>query len=158
MSNETTDLIAATLKEVGLSEEQANLADSEILYTMFCLQSLNDAISNIAKLSNKNPNDLSKIRSVVQDNILNKYKIDIKDFIETNKTIKTSALEVPPTNLPMIEKGEVAHSVPHVEQPVQPARQDLTGSQTQIKPEQPNVSIPDYRYDGGKDPYREPLK
>src|SRR3990167_9277643 len=115
MSNETTELISATLKEAGLNEEQENLADSEILYAMFCLQSLDDAINNIAKLSNKNPNDLSKIRSAVQNNILNKYKIGIKDFINTNKNTKAPA--IPPTNLPMVEKGEVVHEVPHVETP-----------------------------------------
>ena len=114
---------------------------------MFCLQSLNDAINNIAKLSNKNPNDLDKIRSVIQDNILNKYKIDIKDFIETNKTAKISPPATPPANLPMIEKGETVHDVPHVEQP-----------KPEIKPEQTKVPLPDYRYENGKDPYREPLK
>lgn len=170
MSNETTDLIATTLKEAGLSEEQANLADSEILYTLFCLQSLDDAINNIAKVSNRNANDLSKIRSVIQDNILNKYKIDIRDFIETNKTTKTVAPETTPANLPMVEPGEVVHSVPHVEpNPSTTLPQQSSGqvgasnppvptTPAQIKPEQPNVSIPDYRYDGGKDPYREPLK
>src|SRR3990167_6282992 len=155
MSNETTELISATLKEAGLNEEQENLADSEILYAMFCLQSLDDAINNIAKLSNKNPDDLSKIRSAVQNNILNKYKIGIKDFINTNKNTKTpvpdtKAPAIPPTNLPMVEKGEVVHEVPHVETP-NPSIS--LGASNQSK-----VSLPDYRYPGGQDPYREPTK
>ena len=167
MSNETTELVTNALKEVGLSEEQQNLADSEILYTFFCLQSLDDTINNISKISGKNTNDLSKLKSTIQDNILDKYKIDIKEFIDTNKSkpvAPTSVPEIPPANLPMIEEGEAVHEarpltpersdggrVPHV----QPARQDLAGSQ--IKSE-PKVSLPDYRYEGGKDPYREPLK
>ena len=44
MDNEVMDLIANTLVEAGLNEEQAALADSEILYAMYCLQSLDDAI------------------------------------------------------------------------------------------------------------------
>lgn len=170
MSNETTELITTSLKEVGLSEEQANLADSEILYALYCLQSLGDAINNIAKLSNKNSNDLSKLKSVIQDNILSKYKINIKDFIESNKTSvataqpsieKASVPEIPPTNLPMVEKGEVAHEVPHVEQPViTPTTPIPPPSTTPPQPQtklEPKASLPDYRYPGGKDPYREPL-
>ena len=162
MDNETMDLIANALEEAGLNEEQAALADSEILDAMYCLQSLDDAINNIAKLSNKNPNDLSKIRLVIQDNILNKYKIDIKDFIETNKTSKISTPEIPPANLPMVEEGEVAHEVPHVESTINPpppkATEGQSNQQSTINQEQAKVSLPDYRYEGGKDPYREPLK
>lgn len=159
MSNETTELIAATLKEVGLLEEQADLADSEILHTMFCLQSLDDAINNIAKLSNKSINDLSKLKSTVQDNILSKYKINIKEFIETNKSEpeKISVPEIPPENLPMVEKGEIAHDVPHIES----TPSTTLGASNQpapAVPSQPKVPLPDYRYPGGKDPYREPLK
>ena len=155
MSNETTEFITNALKEVGLSEEHQNLADSEILYTFFCLQSLDDTINNISKISGKNTNDLSKLKSTIQDNILDKYKIDTKEFIETNKSnpiAPTSVPEIPPANLPMVEEGEVAHTVPHVEQPV------TTTNSPQIKPEQTKVPLPDYRYPNGKDPYREPLQ
>ena len=65
---------------------------------------------------------------------------------------KTVIPEIPPANLPMVEAGEAAHDVPHA-----PARQDLAGSEPEKKLEKPNVTIPDYRYEGGKDPYREPL-
>ena len=76
---------------------------------------------------------------------------------------------IPPANLPMVEEGEVVHSVPHVEpssaqgfggakQPVPPARQDLAGSVSIPVPQksEPKTTLPDYRYEG-KDPYREPL-
>ncbi|MFZ2484610.1 MAG: hypothetical protein WAX80_01100 [Minisyncoccia bacterium] len=156
MSNETTELVAKSLREAGLNQDQENLADSEILYTMYCLQSLDEAISNITKLSGKDLNSLSKLKSVIQDNILSKYKIDIKEFIEANKLEPVATLSVPeiaPDNLPMVEKGEVAHSVPHVEQTTHDSRQ--TTNQEQPKVQTP---LPDYRYPDSKDPYREPLK
>jgi hypothetical protein len=191
MSNETTEIIENILKEAQLTEEQANLADSELLDVMFCLQSLDNAINNIAKLSNKTVNELSKLKSVVNDKILSKYTIDIKDFIEANKTTPIQHQSAAPKNLPgeanlpelapeihpMIEKGEVAHDVPpQIEQkkmkslsePViilkkEDVRQMISpkvqpNSAPTPTPAKPNVSLPDYRYEGGTDPYREPLK
>jgi len=60
--------------------------------------------------------------------------------------------ELAPSNLPMVEKGEAAHDAPQIE--------PKALSQEQPKPEiksEPKVSLPDYRYEGGSDPYREPL-
>lgn len=187
MSNKTTDLITNTIKEVGLSGKQINLADSEILCSLFCLQNLDDAIKNIAEFSNKNINDLSKLKSTVQDNILSKYKIDIKEFIETNKSEseKISVPEIPLENLPVLEPdfakdtlatkpGEMAHNVAHVEfdkmdkvnklnkEEEKPTAQPYFAKTMQDKPVEPlkkEIPIkPDYRYPDGKDPYREPFK
>lgn len=58
---------------------------------------------------------------------------------------KTSVPEITPTNLPMVEEGETAHTAPHIEQVPAPQKSE------------PKASLPDYRYDGGKDPYREPF-
>lgn len=150
MSNETTELITTLLKEIILSDEQINLADSEILYSMFCLQSLDDAINNIAKLSNKNVNDLDKIKSTLQSEIFSKYEIDIDNFIKSNQneTANVSVPEIAPNNLPMVEEGEVVHSVPHVETKTETPQPTIR---------EDKVSLPDYRYQDGKDPYREPL-
>ena len=52
----------------------------------------------------------------------------------------------PSQNLPMVEKGEVAHTVD--------SKQYIVDS----KPAQPKTTPPDYRYPDGKDPYHEPLK
>ena len=162
MSNETTELITNIIKEIGSTKEQSDLADSEILYTLYCLQSLDDAINNITKLSNKNTNDLAKLKSTVQDNILSKYKIDINEFIEINKSNTVSAPIISPANLPMVEPGEIAHTVPHVEERIittpipSVSTIPATPPPTKIRPE-PQASLPDYRYPGGKDPYREPL-
>lgn len=187
MSNEVTNLITITLEESGLNEEEANLADSEILCAMSCLQSLDDAIDNIAKLANKNPNDLDKLKSTIQENILSKYNLDINKLIEENRASQSTALEIPPINLPMVEEGEVAHDalpltpersdggqVPHIaptpspEPAPTPIAETITQPLDYARDKQPpapsaeqepriQTPLPDYRYPDGKDPYREPL-
>lgn len=182
LDSETIELIATALKESGLSEEQADLADSEILYAMYCLQSLDEAINNISKLSGKSVESLSKIRATVQDKILSQYKIDIKDFINSSKSLlKVENLQTPqvpevaPEIHPVIKQGETAHSVPPIgsarptpsvtapSTPVKPVAptpaqpETVTVITTETKKKEVNASVPDYRYPGGKDPYREPL-
>ena len=71
-------------------------------------------------------------------------------------TAPVSVPEIAPNNLPAVEKGETAHEVPHVEP--NPSTPLGASNQPATNREQPKVSLPDYRYDGGKDPYREPLK
>ena len=70
--NETTELIGNYLKNSGLIGEQSDSADTEILNSMFGLQTLQEAISNIAKLSGKNINELSKLKSDLENNIFSK--------------------------------------------------------------------------------------
>jgi hypothetical protein len=86
MEGETTELIINYLKELRLSEDQLNLVDSEILYSMFGLQTLSDAINNIAKLTNKNVNDFSELKINLEKNIFSKIqeKIEIPET-EFNK-------------------------------------------------------------------------
>lgn len=74
MSNDTTELINDYLKKTSLSEEQSLTADSEILFAMLGLQTLSEAVSNIAKLVNKNVNDLSKLKTRLENNIFDKIK------------------------------------------------------------------------------------
>ena len=69
MSNETSELISNLLSESGLSEEQSNVADSEILDALFGLQTLTEAINNIAKLSEKNTESFSKLKTDLENNI-----------------------------------------------------------------------------------------
>lgn len=197
MSNDTTELISIFLNGAGLSEERANLADSEILYAMYGIQTLATAIANIAELSNRDVSSLSKLKTNLENDIFSKYKElgvvtekfvpqerpqepdkavvitqenkeealeDLSRRVIGNQIVPPSVPEVPPSNLPMIEKGEVVHDVPHVEQPATspvipptpPA--PVTPTTPNVKTEQPKVPVPDYRYAGGKDPYREPIK
>ncbi len=136
MSNEITDLTDKILRESGLSEEQVNSADSEILYALYGLQTLDTAVSNIGKLSGK---DTTKLKGELQENIFSKYPESGKPGVAND--------------LPMVEPGETAHEVPHVE-PAKPPEPSVR------KAENPKVAAPTIRdsYPGGTDPYREPLK
>ncbi len=72
MDNETTDLISNYINQSGLVGDQANLADSEILYAMYGLQTLAIAIENISKISGKSMSDLSKLKTNLENNIFSK--------------------------------------------------------------------------------------
>jgi len=74
MSNETNRIIDIYLNEVGLSEEQMISADGEILWVMLNLQTLSDAITNIAKLTGKSELDLSDLKNNLQSNIFDKIQ------------------------------------------------------------------------------------
>ena len=85
MDSETTDIISSDLNEIGLTPEQSDSADSEILYAMYGLQTLSTAIDNISKLSNKKRDSLSMLES--------NLKMDIFDKIENYKKNYQPALE-----------------------------------------------------------------
>jgi hypothetical protein len=74
MDPETNEIIEVSLQEAGLNETQLTEAYSEILYSMYGLQTLAETMANIAKLSNKNINDLTKLRTNLEDNIFSKIK------------------------------------------------------------------------------------
>lgn len=78
MDPETTDLIERILSEHGLSEDQSNLADSEILYAMYGLQNLDVAVRNIAQITGKSETEIDKLKIKLLDNIfskIDKFKI-----------------------------------------------------------------------------------
>lgn len=71
MDNETTELISGYLKESNLTGEQIDLADTEILCALFGLQTLSEAINNIA-ISNGNPQSFSTLKTNLEENIFSK--------------------------------------------------------------------------------------
>lgn len=145
----------ALVQEIGkantLDAEQIVSLEQETMFIIYGFENPNDYVSNIARevgISEEAAYTIAEsIVAQIFDPILKKSEEN-----ETVVATPASVPEIPPVNLPMVERGEVAHDVPHVEQPkaqpVQPARQDLAG---------PKVPLPDYRYEEGKDPYREPL-
>lgn len=152
-----TQEIYNAYKEAGIKMEDAKETKQEILQDL--LPSSGDTKEQIIK--------------GLQTRRLNAQN----DFITpTTPEIRPPIPETQLANLPMVEpalaqgsvmvkKGEVAHEVPHIEPTTNPsttfegdppARQDLVdlaGSTSN----QSKVSLPDYRYEEGKDPYREPL-
>jgi len=69
---EIMDLITKILESSGLSGEQEDLADSEIHYTLCGLQDLSEAITSIAKILNKKPGDLAKLKTDLEKNVFSK--------------------------------------------------------------------------------------
>lgn len=174
MDNETTELIQKLLQKTGLEEKFIDSADNEILYAMYCLQSLDDAIKNIAILNGKNTDSLSELKSILQTKIFSQYKIDIEEFIKINKN---ELSQTPPrTEKLLVETAittEVAHNVPHQEPTTDnqqsTANAQLENSEKEIIEEKPKQEIdpveapaqktpPSQHYPGGVDPYREPVE
>jgi len=72
-SNATGELIMQLLVGTGLSEAEAQGSpDSEILHAMYGLQTLDDAIANIAQSVNKSPDDLSRLKYVLDEFVFSK--------------------------------------------------------------------------------------
>jgi signal recognition particle subunit SEC65 len=72
MDPEVTELIEKNLLLAGLEDEQQDLGDSEILYTMYGLQTLDQAIDNISKISGRKIPDLTKLKNILDKEIFSK--------------------------------------------------------------------------------------
>ena len=130
-------------KDNNLDKEKENSFAIETTLLVFGAVSPINYPDNLAENVGLDDDAVIKIAKEVDEKILAPIIQILKE--------KGFAPETVPSNLPMIEEGEVAHDVAHVEPTIQPARQDLAGS------EKEKVNLPDYRYEVGKDPYREPL-
>ncbi len=163
MSNETTDLITDFLKSIDLDGDQLNSADSEILYALLCLQSLDDAINNIVKSSGKSIHQVSPLKSIIQDNILNKYTIDIREFIEANKGKPVeNDLPVVREEITPVVQAETKQAEAPIDLPIitpGPKIPELRTWKTDVqqieKTPPPPPPRPVNHYPQGKDPYRE---
>lgn len=72
MDSETTETISGLLSGAGLTEENTYSADSELLYAMFGLQTLDQALSSISANSGKSISDLATLRAELSDQIFSK--------------------------------------------------------------------------------------
>ena len=187
---DTTDLISSEIEKAGIMGDAADSADSEIIYAMFSLQTLDKAIENIAASTQKPIESLNPLKESLNKEIFSKLSElnseaalvpegpviitpetkdeALKQLSQVSIKKDEAAPETAPKseNLPMVEAGEAAHDVPHVEtSPIaeKVAQAKAPEPQTPITPaprapEKPKLSTPDYRYPGGKDPYREPIE
>ena len=158
MSNETTELIENYLKEADLSEEQSTDADSEILYAMYGLQTLSGAIENIAKLSGKNINDLSKLKTDLDNNIFK----NIPNMVNRpeEKSEETTQKSSPQNNV----GNSFEQIILNQARAMQPAREasapenlpTADSATSYVEPQEEKKVI--HNYIGENDPYREPLQ
>ena len=172
LSPETSAIISGALKRLNLNPEIVNQADSEILWAMTGLQTIEVAVESINKISGKSINELASLKSELKTAIFD--KIDalkkptpaITPQPQTEPTLKSIPENVRPTTQAMAPRVEVKteqHLVNLIPPPVPPAKPiDLLPSkalniadeklkQVVVNPSQTSV------YRGTPDPYREPI-
>jgi hypothetical protein len=178
MSNDTSELVLNMLKESGLNDNESDLADTQILYAMYCLQTLDESIKNISDLSKKPIEIFSKLKIALEENIFSKYKdfdINIGELIEANKKSINETIsfvpEIRPTMGIVTGGGVITHTPPvpqtipapmattPIPDPIKQFVQNIPVEPITPKPidialKQPAVAS----YSGNKDPYREPLE
>ncbi|GEM_PF-2714934 len=182
-SEEIGQFLQNITKQHGLDEETSLKVIDEVGYIILELKersSIKSSLSNIGIEKNSIPSiiqeisqvvfsELDKIESAKSTETLKQTSAEEKTETEGPIVItaetKEEALkelsrrsmknqnppalvpELAPSNLPMIEEGEAAHDTPQIE----------PKALSQETKSEPKVSLPDYRYEGGQDPYREPL-
>lgn len=174
VSPQTIDLVSEALENAGITGRSSYEADSEILFSLYGLQTLDKAIENIAQISGKEINKLDNLKQSIQKNILDKYSVDINILIKSNEDIthrKTSVPEIAPEIHPMIEEGEKAHDVVPQPAPVVQVEKvemrkqeaenthqevEVPNEESEIKVK-PNLEFKNSGYPAGQDPYREPI-
>jgi hypothetical protein len=72
LSSDTSELITQVFNNSGIGKVFSTEADSEMLYAMYGLQTLESAVENISKLSGKTASDLSKMLSEFKSKIFDK--------------------------------------------------------------------------------------
>lgn len=172
MDNETTEKIAGLLKKAGLSEEQSDLADSEILYTLFGLQSPDTAIQNIADVCKRDISSFSELRANLDAEIFSRVTKDLEGLWKNPKPPRQeSAITSNPPNKLGESFEQVILNQARGMMPAKPAEPaggimnhelGIMGKKDQA-PENlpseensgPDISVPNY---SKNDPYREPIE
>ena len=156
--------------QVGLDDDVVVTIATEVDAKV--LQPILDAVNNTQETKEQEP-EKEKEPSITEGPIVITHETKEEALKELSRRAEQNAEEskevIPSPNLPMIEPGEVAHDVASTTSVVG-SKQYVVGktvntpipktvSINEIKPEKPQpVPIPDYRYPGGKDPYREPIQ
>lgn len=145
MSSETTELINKYLNEIELSDDQNELADSQILYAMIGLQSLDQAISNIATLSNRSVETLSQLKSNLQNEVFYFIQNETKSEQNENQDKNGVGNDFEQIILNQARAMQVAKEVP----------ENLPIGENVAETTNQNRTVHDYK--DGNDPYREPI-
>ena len=147
------------VKSNKLDKKKEGLFINETILVVLGVTSPQTYPKNLTENVGLNDDTVIKIAKEVDEQII----APILKIVEKKEVKQVKPAFIPKTpaaNLPMIEEGEKVHDVPHVEPP---SAQGFGGAKQPNPPspkamEGQEVSLPDYRYEGGKDPYREPLK
>lgn len=146
---------AAVVKEIAqknnLSNEQIGFLENETLFILLGMELPSSFSENLKTNIGLEQTKAFEINKEVSEKIFK----EIEHLLPTEVEVATPELK--PENLPMVEKGETAHTVEpltHNQQPTTDSRPQIT-TNTQIPKEE---KIPSQNaYVGGQDPYREPL-
>src|SRR3989344_2656117 len=84
LSSSALEIVSRSLKNLGLTESEQIEADGEIFYSLVCLQTLDDALNNIAKLRNRDPKNLNDLKTTVKEKILDQYNLDVDGLARQN--------------------------------------------------------------------------
>lgn len=126
----------ALVQEIGktnsFNAEQIASLEQETMFVTYGFENPNDYPSNMVREVGISED----IAYTIAESVTNKIFEPI--LKKSEELEKASMPKATPDIHPMVEPGETVHSVPHVEPPKAP--------------------LPDYRYEGSKDPYREPTK
>lgn len=156
-------------KKNALDAEQLASLELETMFIIYTFESPDEYVSNLMREVGLSKDEVLAIIEFVAGKIFDpilKESENNRNIIERTITPNTlpppsaqgygGAMEIALENFPMVEEGEVAHSV-QASDHQQPQASKPESPNKNIKSEWKKVSLPDYRYAKGKDPYREPL-
>ncbi len=130
-----------------LTAEQSENLERETMFILYGFENPADYVKNIMQEVPLSEEIAAAVTEEVSEKILAAIAAKVE---ESEENLSDS-------NLPMVEEGEIAHEVPHVEQVTQPIIPQIAEPiVTKVVPEQPIARPP--HYPGGIDPYREPLQ
>ncbi len=155
---ETASINDGIAKTYGLNREQRLEMGDEVTMRLLSITSDRAFATNLETRLKVSSEVAQKIANDVKNQVLS--KIPEKALIEqegvVHNMVKDLSENIAPANLPMVEKGETAHEVPHVEIPntkKQEANNIQTSKEERVQTTQPAKSA----YANGQDPYREPF-
>jgi hypothetical protein len=152
------DLVKEIALANKLTPEQAESLERETMFIIYGFENPEDYPANLMREMQIGEEAIIAIVEAVNEKIL-KVIAQKAEGEGVSKPVEAHA------SLPMVEPGEVAHDVPHVEQPLNapvssaPAAPPLSPPPevTKAEPSKPAFVPPKSHYSSGQDPYREPL-
>ncbi|OHA92310.1 MAG: hypothetical protein A3J09_02430 [Candidatus Zambryskibacteria bacterium RIFCSPLOWO2_02_FULL_51_21] len=138
----------------NLKPEQVESIETETMFILYGFESPDDYVSNMVRETGIAEDLAYVIANEVNEKIFKPVSVKVEEAGKQQPT-STSIPELKPENLPMVEKGEMVHEVPHVEAPN--PKSQIPNNIEIPKEEKPPIQPAKSAYVGSQDPYREPL-